>query len=143
MLPAYVWLAVFVGRYHDKPWSDYLSEIVIITPLVVLGVFALVQLLGLAFRDTISHTIFRLVVIDAQGRRAGRAALLRRWAVVWLPLLVPLSLAALWIERAAPTAAVIGVLIILALWTLAAAYAVLHPNRGLHDRLAATWLVRR
>ena len=103
----------------------------------------MIQLVGLAFRGTISHTIFRLVVIDAQGRRADRAALLRRWAIVWLPLLVPMSFAALLIRRAAPPAAIIFALALLALWIVAAAYAVLHANRGLHDRLAGTWLVRR
>ena len=143
MLPLYVWIAVFVGRYHDKPWNDYLGEIVIISPLVVLGIFALLQLLGSTFHSTISHSIFRLAVVDAEGQRADRVTLLRRWAIVWLPLLVPMFLAALLVNRAEPTAGFIWSPALLILWIGAAAYAVIHPNRGLHDRLAGTWVVRR
>jgi uncharacterized RDD family membrane protein YckC len=28
MLPLYVWIAFFVGRYHDKQWTDMLGEVV-------------------------------------------------------------------------------------------------------------------
>ena len=40
-------------------------------------------------------------------------------------------------------AAFICALVLLLLWISAAVYAVIHPNRGLHDRLAGTWVVRR
>jgi len=143
MLPLYVWLAVFVGRYHDKPWNDYLGGIVILSPLVVLGCIALVQLLGLSFHSTTSHAIFRLAVIDAKGRRADRMTLLRRWAIVWLPLLVPMSFAAWLLNRPDPSAAFVSAGVTLLLWIGAAVYAAIHPNRGLHDRLAGTWVVRR
>ncbi len=39
--------------------------------------------------------------------------------------------------------AFIGALEVLLLWIGAAVHAVIHPNRGLHDRLAGTWVVRR
>ena len=143
MLPGYIWLAVFVGRYHDKSWNDYLGEIVIISPLVVLGAIALIQLLGLAFHNTVSHSIFRLAVVNVKGQLADRLTLLRRWAIVWLPLFVPMSFAALLSEKAGPTAAIIYALVLLAIWISAAVYSVIHPNRGLHDRLAGTWVVRR
>ena len=144
MLPAYVWIAVFVGRYHDKQWNDYLGEIVIISPLVVLGTIALIQLLELPlFHTTASHSIFRLAVIDAKGQRANRVTLLRRWAIVWLPLLVPMLLPALLINGGEHTAAFILALVVLALWIGTAVYAVIVPNRGLHDRLASTWVVRQ
>ncbi len=42
MLPLYIWVAVFVGRYHDKPWTDP-GDIVIISALVVLGAIALID----------------------------------------------------------------------------------------------------
>jgi uncharacterized RDD family membrane protein YckC len=45
--------------------------------------------------------------------------------------------------RTAEAAAFVSALVLLLLWTGAAAYAVIHPNRGLHDRLAGTWVVRR
>ena len=39
--------------------------------------------------------------------------------------------------------ALIAGLSVLLLWMGAAAYAAYQPNRGLHDRLAGTWVVRR
>jgi hypothetical protein len=69
--------------------------------------------------------------------------LLRRWAIVWLPLLVPMSLVALLLMRRAEGIASICAAVLLLLWIAAAVYAVVHPNRGLHDRLAGTWVVRR
>jgi len=141
MLPGYVWIAVFVGRYHDKQWNDALDGI-IISALVVLGAIALGQLLGLTFRSTVSHSIFRLAVVNAKGQRANRLTLLRRWVYVWLPLFVPMSFVALLIRRAEDIAFIFG-LVLLLLWICAAVYAVIVPNRGLHDRLAGTWVVRR
>jgi hypothetical protein len=53
-----------------------------------------------------------------------------------------MSLVALLIPRAEGVA-LISALVLLFLWIGAAGYGVLHPNRGLHDRLAGTWVVRR
>ena len=142
MLPFYVWIAVFVGRYHDKQWNEYLGEIVIISPLVVLGAIALIQLLTLVIRTTASQSIFRLAVVNAKGDPAAMSHLLIRWAVAWLPFLLPMSFVAVLIDRAEGIA-VISALVLLLLWGGAAVYAVVHPHRGLHDRLAGTWVVRR
>jgi uncharacterized RDD family membrane protein YckC len=140
MLPLYVWIAVFVGYYHDKQW-DALGGIVIVSALVVLGA-ALIQLLELPFRSTASHSIFRLAVVNAKGEPAAISHLLVRWAIVWLPLFLPMSLVALLIRRAEGIA-FISALVLLLLWVGAAVCAVVHPHRGLHDRLAGTWVVRR
>ena len=143
LLPLYVWIAIFVGRYHDKPWHDYLNEIVIISPLIVLGAIALVQLLTLSlFRTTASHATFRLALVNAKGRPAHRSHLLVRWAIVWLPLSLPVSCVALLMRGAESTAFVLALAWPL-LWVSAAIYAVLHPNQGLHDRLSRTWVVRQ
>jgi hypothetical protein len=83
-----------------------------------------------------------LAVINANGQRANKVTLLRRWAIVWLPLFVPMLFAALLIKRAEDIAFV-GALAWLCLWIGAAVYAALHPHRGLHDRLAGTWVVRQ
>ncbi|MFC1652562.1 protein kinase [Planctomycetota bacterium] len=142
MLPLYIWIAVFVGRYHDKSWTDYIHEILILSPLWVLGAMALMQFLTLPLRSTASHAIFRLAVINGQGEPAHRMHLLARWAVVWLPLFVPMLLLLLLI-RGAQGAGDFFALTWLALWISAAIYAVVFPNRGLHDRWARTWVVRR
>jgi hypothetical protein len=142
VLPIYVWIAVFVGRYHDKPWGDYLGEILVVSPLVVLSAISLVQLLTLTLRTTASQAIFRLAVVDASGEPAAISRLLRRWAIAWLPLLLPLSAVALAVPRAEGIA-IISALTLLLLWVCAAITAVIHPNQGVHDRLAGTSVVRR
>jgi hypothetical protein len=141
MLPLYVWIAAFVGRYHDKPWNDALGGIIIVSALV-LGAVALAQLLELPFRGTVSHAIFRLAVVNARGEPAAVSRLLFRWAIIWLPLLLPASLVVLLIDRAEGVAFITASVLLL-LWGSAAVYAVVHPHRGLQDRLAGTWVVRR
>jgi uncharacterized RDD family membrane protein YckC len=111
--------------------------------MVVLGARALIQLLELPFRTTCSHSIFGLAVVNAKGERADISNLFVRWAIVWLPLFLPMSLVALLIKEGQPAAGFISALVVLSLWIGAAVYAVIHPHRGLHDRLAGTWVVRR
>jgi len=147
MLGLYVWIAVFVGFYtggRAQEWFDSVGWIVLTTIMSVLGAIALIQLLALAlFRTTPSHATFRLAVVNAKGKCADRVTLLRRWAIVWLPLFFPMLFVALLTERAGLTAAFISAFVLLVIWISAAVYAVIVPNRGLHDRLAGTWVVRR
>jgi hypothetical protein len=139
--PLYVWIAVVVGYFHDRQWES-LSRVALISALVVLGAIALIQLLELPFRSTASQSIFRLAVVNARGEPAARPHLLVRWAIVWLPLFLPISFVALLIHRADGIALISG-LVLLLLWVGAAIWAIVHPHRGLHDRLAGTWVVRR
>jgi uncharacterized RDD family membrane protein YckC len=141
MLPLYVWIAILVGRYHDKPWDNPIG-IVVVSALVTLGALALLQLLALPSRGTVTHSIFRLAVVNARGAPATVSHLLARWAIVWLPLFLPVSLVALFLRQAEGTA-FIAALVLLLSWVAAAVYAAAHPHRGLHDRLAGTWVVRR
>jgi hypothetical protein len=142
----YVWITVFVGFYtgnKGQQWYHSTEWIAMISGVGVLGAIALTQLVQLAlFRAIASHAIFRLAVINAKGQRADRVTLLRRWAIVWLPLFVPISVVALLAQRGKLTVAFICAVVLLGLWISAAAYAVIYPNRGLHDHLAGTWLVR-
>ena len=141
VLPLYIWTAVIVGRYHDKPWDDPLG-IVIASALVALGLVALMQLVILPFRSTASHSIFRLSVLNAKGAPAAALHLLARWAIVWFPLFLPMVLLALLLPCVDATSSV-PTLVLLLCWIGAAVYAVVHPHRGLHDWLADTWVVRR
>jgi uncharacterized RDD family membrane protein YckC len=141
MIGLYVWIAFFVGRYHDKPLNEVLGGVIVST-VVVLGVIALIQLLAVAFRSTAGQSIFRIAIINAKGEPAKRVTLLRRWAIVWLPLFIPMLFAALLIKSDEFTAAFILSSVLLVLWFSAAVYAVIHPSRGLQDRLAGTWVVR-
>jgi uncharacterized RDD family membrane protein YckC len=147
MLPFYVWIMVFVGTYQGAEWlyeivGDSAVSLAMATTILLLVGGALTQVLELPFRTTMGHSIFRLAVVDDKGEPVGISVLLARWALVWLPLLLPMSVAALLFRRAQGIA-VVGGLVLLLLWIGAAGYAVIHPNRGLHDRLAGTWVVRR
>ncbi len=146
MMPLYFWTLAFVGFFQEEviqQWKDSLGWLLMITIMMALGAIALFQTLGLALRSTISHSIFRLAVVNAKGELADRVTLLRRWAIVWLSLFVPMSFAALLIKWGEPNAAFILSVVLLVFWISAAVYAVIVPNRGLHDRLADTWVVRR
>ena len=147
MLSGYVWIAVFLGYYQAEriqQWNDSLGWLIMISAIVVLSTIALIQLAELSlFRTTAGHAVFRLAIINSEGQRAGRKKLLRRWAIVWIPLFMPMLFAALLINRAELAAAFVCALVTLVLWLSAAIYAVIYSNRGLHDRLAGTWVVRR
>jgi hypothetical protein len=84
-----------------------------------------------------------LAVIDGQGTRAGIPTLYLRWAIVWLPLFVPMLPAALLFRGGDFTTALVWAFTVLLAWIGGAIHAVIHPHRGLHDRLAGTWVVRR
>jgi len=148
MLPFYVWVMCFVGAYAGEgvipaALGGSAAWVTMNTAMLVLVASALIQILELPFRSTAGYSIVRLAVVDAKGEPAGVSRLLVRWASVWLPLILPISVVALLIRRTEPTAALISALVFLILWIIAAVYAVVHPNRGLHDRLAGTWVVRR
>jgi len=146
MLPLYIWIMVFVGYYtgeRAQEWFDSVGWMVMTSTMLLLGASALIQLLELPFRTTVSQSTFRLAVVNAKGEPAAISHLLVRWAIVWLPLFFPMVFVAQLIKRAELTAAFISALVLLLLWISAAVYAVIHPNRGLHDRLAGTWVVRR
>ena len=147
MMPLYVWIAVFVGSYEGAGWPNEFigvsaESLAMTTTLLVLIGSALIQLLLLPFRTTTGHAVFRLAVVNARGESAGKSQLLARWAIVWLPLLLPMVLVVRLLNTAEGNA-FISALVLLLLWISAAVYAAIHPNRGLHDRLAGTWIVRR
>ncbi len=110
--------------------------------ILVLGAIALTQLLELPLGTTASHAIFRLAVVNAKGEPATLPHLLVRWVIVWLPLILPMSLVALLINRGGGIT-FFPALMLLLLWVGAAVHAGVHPHRGLHDRLTGTWIVRR
>ncbi len=144
MLPVYVWIMLFLGSFPAEGIDRSAAALfgVALTALtVILGARMGFQLLEVPFRTTCSHSIFRLVVVDAKGRPASRARLLVRWAIVWLPLL-PVLLG-LWAGRAEPPTNLGFELLVLLMWIAAACVAVVHPHRGLQDRLARTRVVRR
>jgi hypothetical protein len=147
LLPLYVWVMIFVGTFHGADWlykmtGDSVASLAMTTGILVLGGCAVIQLLALPLRTTFGHSIFRLAVVGFHGQRAGVLRLLGRWAIVWVPLFVPIFLFVPFLSWDEPTTASVFVFLWLLLWIGAAVYAVMHPSRGLQDRLAGTWVVR-
>jgi hypothetical protein len=146
LLPLYVWTMISDGARQGADWLYGLTgegplAIATSAALAVLIGAALIQLLGAPSRTTFSHAIFRLPVLEASGEHVHGPRSLQRWAITWLRLLVPVLL--LMVVLGPGGAAYAGIVSGLALlWMGAAAYGVMHPRRGLHDRLADTWVVR-
>lgn len=143
MLPAYSWIAVFVGfNFQPDPvsWRAALGGI-LVTPLVlVLGAFALTQLVEIPLRRVVGSAFFRLAVVSLNGEPASKPRLLLRWVITFVPLAVAAALA---LSALSDRADFVAVHILTGVWILAACYVVVDPQRGLHDRLASTWVVRR
>jgi len=144
LLPVYNFLMTLVGSRENAAELENMFQqfgsVTFFVMFVILACAALTQLLLVPFRTTVGHSLFRLAVVDREGRLASRRRLLARWSVAWVPLilviagstaLIPSGLASPWPR--------IG----FALWLGAALYAAFDPHRGLHDRLAGTWVVLR
>lgn len=145
MLPVYIWLLIFVGCHEAQAGADEGSVwwgALLASTMILLAALAVAQLLEVPFRSTASQSICRLAVVGAGGRKAGRGILLWRWAVVWLPLLLPLAGIRV-LTNPAAGAFPLFVFGWLAIWLGAVAWTVVHPGRGLHDLLAGTRVVRQ
>ena len=148
MLPFYVWIMIFVGTQRGAEWiyaviGDSTIWIAMAAALVVLVVSALVQILEIPFKTTFGYSIFRLAVVNNKGDVAGISILLIRWAVVWLPLLLPLSILILLSKRGEASVPFVVAIVWILIWIGTALSTAIHPHRGLHDRIAGTWVVRR
>lgn len=149
VLPAFVWIVTFIGYYHDKEiipemWWSTMGWRIMASAMLVLGALALLQLWEIAFRTSCSHFIFRLAVVDERGEPASVRRLLMRWMIIWLPLFVPVLIVVSLVQSIEMvTPLIVFVLCLLLAWISAAVLAVIHPNCGLHDRLAHTRVVRR
>jgi hypothetical protein len=147
MLPGYIWIMAFVGSYQGAEWlhariGDSTASVALGTAVLVLACLALFQFLALPLRTSAGHAVFRLAVIDALGKPAGLPRLLARWAIVWLPLLVPLTLVVS-VLGTTGRGVFLAALAAVGSWIGLAVAAALHPNRGPADGLAGTWVVRR
>lgn len=121
------------------PYGDFvLQGLVILYGLAFVQVIT--QFIGIClFRGTAGQLFFGFAVVDRTGAGAGRLRLLWRWAISWavpVAVLVQASPATYEGSHLAPLA-------FLGLWLLGVAAAVLHPARGLQDRLSGCWLVPR
>lgn len=138
--------------------------IMIVWWIACTALWAMIDAIGiLAVKQTPIFRLFSLVVVDRQGEPASRWRLLSRWALVWLPAFLvgifglgavllafvtygslaelgQVSAKAASILRTSSTVMTSGALL---LWLAGVGFALWRPQRGLHDRLAGTWLVSR
>jgi uncharacterized RDD family membrane protein YckC len=135
-------------RDASKPPDLPPVSIIGVAMLVVsYGTAALISLVtALAFRGGITR-ILGLEFVTADGKPASRLRVLGRTALAWLPLLLPLGAVVVAnavrmpVSRFTMSMWASGVCVLLALAVVIVS--ILHPERGIQDRLAGTWIVPR
>jgi uncharacterized RDD family membrane protein YckC len=115
--------------YLPKPLSR-MAWLEVSGGLVLMAVFSLLAVL--LFRRGPMFRVLGVEVVTRNGLPAGRWLIFVRAMVTWLPLLV-LFIPIPYSHNLRP--------VLLVPFLGGAIYAVLHPERGLQDRLAGTWLV--
>ena len=126
-----------------NPWTTALSVgaiLFIVTAIVAIGSASL-------FRGGLLLWVFGIGVVTKTGEPVSRRRALWRGLVAWSLVVAPLSLAPLpplWFD--APFGVGQGLGVALGAWVTVlagAVWAVAVPERGLHDRIAGTFLVPR
>ena len=117
-----------------------LSMVMVINAMVVTTVSALAVPGGVVLRA------LGFAVVRTDGRQVGRLrSLLRVW-IGWSPVVLwwgSLGADPVTTLVAAELVTVGGFVVMLSLWCLGIAWLIVTPERGLHDRIAGTWLVPR
>jgi hypothetical protein len=93
----------------------------------------------------LNQRLLRVAVVDASGTEVSRWRALWRATLAWLPL-ISLQLLADYASMALGMHPTAGWAIVGSLWVILAigmCWAIVEPARGLHDRIAGTWLVPR
>lgn len=149
VIPGYAWVATLLGIAANTEagvGSMVWLGRVAIAGLVMLHFIAFFDV-ALAFvRKSTGLSTFGLELITQHGR-ASRTRLLRRAAILWLPVVVPTAALGL-VALMRGTSINFGVAALLGAITLAASgvvagSALLSPVCGLQDRFAGVWVTRR
>ncbi|HEX3724785.1 MAG TPA: hypothetical protein VHV08_01020, partial [Pirellulales bacterium] len=115
---------------------------VILMPLGGLSMVALLSLVAAVFfrRGLVLRTL-GVEIVTANGRLASRGRTLWRSAIAWSPLLLTPILMILLPPMVRGTPSFAWLAIVPAVYLALVAWSLTMPGRGLHDRLAGTWLV--
>jgi uncharacterized RDD family membrane protein YckC len=112
--------------------------------LIVLVVMAVTSLIGqIASGRVLGLRMFGITVVNRAGQRASRFRLVVRWVLAWVPILVALLLLVMVTPADSDNGNVVYMIGPLAIVAAGLVWSLLRPQRGLHDRLAGTWLVPR
>jgi hypothetical protein len=114
----------------------------ILMPLGGLSIVALLSLVAAIFfrRGLVLRTL-GVEIVTANGRLASRGRTLWRCAIAWSPLLLTPIVVALMPSLVGGTPSFGWLAIVPAAYLPLVAWSLTMPGRGLHDRLAGTWLV--
>jgi uncharacterized RDD family membrane protein YckC len=111
----------------------------------IASVVSISLLLAVLFRGGLVPRVLRLAFVDSAGREITRARALWRALLAWMPLLGLVLLAdqAVVAFGRYPGAAWTAVGVLGLTMLIGTCWAIVVPERGLHDRIAGTWLVPR
>jgi hypothetical protein len=119
------------------PGLLFVALIEFLVGLVVVGAFGLFG--ALLLRGGILMRALGIAVVTRSGHEASRLRAFGRGLVAWSPLMaLPIVLIEVRQPIRMPVAVALGVL-----FAGGAVWAALHPERGVQDRIAGTWLVPR
>ena len=112
---------------------------------VIVGFGYASLLLAFVFRGGLNLRLLRVALVDATGAEVSRWRALWRATLAWMPL-IGLQLLADYASMALGMHPTTAWAIVGSLWLIMAVgmcWAIVEPARGLHDRIAGTWLVPR
>ena len=143
--PVIMFLGSFTATAVLRGASDARLDFAPVWQRVALGLFvgwlpALIPLLSAAvFRGGLGLRGFGIAVATGAGVEASRLRALGRALLAWAPMAISLGVVRATAGRVETwvTAFSLGLFVVGAIW------AVLHPTRGLQDRIAGTYLVPR
>jgi hypothetical protein len=148
---------VFVGRRQLRQAADRLEVApdrdparpvgrLVLSGLILLGLFPTLWVVwAFLFRGGLSLRVAGLALVRGDGRDALRLQCAWRALLVWAPVVAFLVLA-VWVDVAFPTLCWLGSVFQVLFPLVLLGFALLalrFPARGLHDRLAGTYLVPR
>jgi hypothetical protein len=136
-----------VRRLVDRTLHSDPPPLAVLAVVLFYGTLVFIAVLALIFALVCRGVILRLIgfeIVRGRGQPASRLRVLARTAITWSPLLLPAAVSTVVGGIAsAPYGLVVVMTVSLLILLGGAILAILHPARGLQDRLAGTWIVPR
>ena len=137
----------YVGRSLNQRGVGVKNATLFFLSMITVGASVLVLLFSvvssIAVRGGVATRSIGLAVVTRDGKEISRRRSLSRTLIAWLPILVSSLLMPALISAGKGPAAVVSVGIALAAMIAGVVWTIAAPDRGLHDRIAGTWVVPR